>query len=208
MNGFVLRSAPTSADCHPVASEDRWADESFASVLGAARAGGRWAFERLYNSLAPAVVGYLRVQGAREPEDLTSEVFERIFTNLQRFEGSEAQFRSWVFTIAHHRLVDHRRRLLREPMPEHQLTPYGLDGGVGGDVEDEALRRVATARVRHLCDRLIPDQRDVILLRLFGDLTIDAVADLLGKSPGAVKALQHRAVTSLRRLVEREGVTF
>jgi RNA polymerase sigma-70 factor (ECF subfamily) len=191
-----------------VASEDRWTEESFASILTAAQAGARWAFERLYNTLAPAVVGYLRVQGAQEPEDLTSEVFERVFTNLHRFEGSEAQFRSWVFTIAHHRLVDDRRRVLRQPLPDFQLTPQGFDGGIGGDVEDEALRRVATARVRRLCDRLMPDQRDVILLRLFGDLTIEATADLLRKSPGAVKALQHRAVMSLRRLVEREGVTF
>ena len=189
-------------------SEDRWTEESFASILTAARAGAPWAFGRLYNGIAPAVVGYLRVQGAREPEDLTSDVFERVFTNLHRFEGSEAQFRSWVFTIAHHRLVDDRRRLLRQPLPEFQLTPHGFDGGIGGDVEDEALRRVATARVRHLCDRLVPDQRDVILLRLFGGLTIDEVAHLLKKSSGAVKALQHRAVTSLRRLVEREGVTF
>jgi RNA polymerase sigma-70 factor (ECF subfamily) len=69
-----------------------------------------WAFERLYADLAPVVAGYLRVQGAAEPEDLTSEVFLGVFTGIDSFEGSETQFRSWVFTIAYSRLVDERRR--------------------------------------------------------------------------------------------------
>jgi RNA polymerase sigma-70 factor (ECF subfamily) len=69
-----------------------------------------WAFERLYADLAPVVAGYLRVQGAAEPEDLTSEVFLGVFTGIDSFEDSETQFRSWVFTIAYSRLVDERRR--------------------------------------------------------------------------------------------------
>lgn len=69
-----------------------------------------WAFERLYADLAPVVAGYLRVQGAAEPEDLTSEVFLGVFTGLKLFSGTEQQFRSWAFTIADQRLVDERRR--------------------------------------------------------------------------------------------------
>jgi len=177
-------------------------DESFAALLGAAQAGGQWAYERLYRSLAPAVAGYLRVQGAAEPEDLTSEVFERAFSALGGFAGGEARFRSWVFTIAHHRLTDERRRVARRPV-RADAEPVER---AAGDVEEEAVRRLATERVRRLCEGLVPDQRDVLLLRMLAALTVDEIADALGKSPGAVKALQRRGLAALRRQMEREGV--
>ena len=179
-------------------------EESFASLLTAALAGGQWAYERLYRSLAPAVAGYLRVRGASDPDDLTSEVFERAFSALGTFSGGEAQFRSWVFTIAHHRLTDERRRAARRPAPADCEVPDTVRAHV--DVEDEAARRLATERVRRLCDALAPDQRNVLLLRMLADLTVDDIASTLGKTPGAVKALQRRGLAALRRQMEREGV--
>ena len=177
-------------------------DEPFSTLLTAAQAGGEWAYERLYRSLAPAVAGYLRVQGAAEPDDLTSEVFERAFRNLGGFSGGEAQFRSWVFTIAHHRLTDERRRVARRPVR--------ADGDVpelpAGDVEDDAVRRLATERVRRVCEGLAPDQRDVLLLRMLACLTVEEIAQALGKSPGAVKALQRRGLAAIRRQMQHEGV--
>ena len=178
--------------------------ESFASLLPAARAGAGWAFTRLYEGLAPAVAGYLAVQGAAEPDDLTSEVFQRAFTGIGSFSGDEGRFRSWVFTIAHNVLVDDRRRRDRRPV---QAGPAGHDP-VGGDVEDDALRRLSEERVRRLCDLLSPDQRDVLLLRLLAGLTLEETATALGRTTGAVKALQHRGVTALRRHLEREGVSL
>jgi RNA polymerase sigma-70 factor, ECF subfamily len=179
-------------------------DEAFAALLSAARAGGQWAYERLYRSLAPAVAGYLRVQGAAEPEDLTSEVFERAFSALGTFSGDEARFRSWVFTIAHNRLTDQRRRAGRRPVQVHDELPERA--APGEDVEDAVGRRLATERVRRLCDRLAPDQRDVLLMRMLGALTVDEVAEALAKSPGAVKALQRRGLAAVRRQLERQGV--
>ena len=177
-------------------------DESFATLLTAAQSGGEWAFERLYRSLAPAVAGYLRVQGAPEPEDLTSEVFERAFSGIGRFRGGESQFRSWIFTIAHHRLTDERRRAGRRPV----RADGDLPEVVAGDVEDEAVRRLATDRVRRLCEGLVPDQRDVLLLRMLAALTVEEIAQALGKSPGAVKALQRRGVAALKRQMQEQGV--
>jgi len=142
------------------------------------------------------------VQGAVEPDDLTSEVFERAFSALGGFTGGEAQFRSWVFTIAHHRLTDDWRRRARRPLAADSALPDGC----GGDVEEEAIRRLATARVRRLCEGLAPDQRDVLLLRMLGTLTIDEIAGTMGRTPGAVKALQRRGLAALRRQMEREGV--
>ncbi len=71
----------------------------------------------------------------------------------------------------------------------------------GGNVEDDALRRMSGDRVRSLVETLAPDQRDVILLRMVSDLTVDSIADILGKSPGAVKALQRRGLGALREKV-------
>ena len=193
----------------PIGGEDvlQPAGEAFDSLVSAARAGAPWAFERLYRQLAPAVAGYLRMQGASEPDDLTSDVFLRVFTGMGRFTGTGEQFRSWVFTIAHHRLVDDRRRLARRPQPAAE-DPSDLAIPLAADAEGEAMRRLSVQRVRALCDLLAPDQRDVLLLRMVGDLTLEETAEALGKSVGAVKSLQHRSVASLRRLAEREGVSL
>ena len=176
----------------------------FDAVLAAAQAGAGWAAERLWTSSAPAVAGYLRAQGAVEADDLTSEVFLGVFANLGSFSGSEKQFRSWVFTIAHRRLTDARRQAGRRPPPAWGVEPD--DGPPGPSAEQEALRRLSAERVRDLCEQLVPDQRDVLLLRLVGGLTVEEAAAALGKSEGAVKALQRRALVAARRIVDREGV--
>ena len=99
-----------------MAHHDRF-DGEFDTVLAAARTGSPSAFTRIFTALAPVVEGYLRLQGASEPEDLTIEVFLAVLRNLDSFEGDEAGFRSWVFTIAHRRLLDERRRGYRRPAP-------------------------------------------------------------------------------------------
>lgn len=181
--------------------------EGFGAVLAAAQAHDGWAFERLYVTLAPRVAGYLRLQGSPDPDDLTNEVFLSAFRSIGSFQGDEDHFRSWVFTIAHHRLTDERRRLGRRPrMADKDVT--SAPQATGGDVEDEALRRLSTERVRRLCERLAPDQRDVLLLRMVSGLSIEQSAEALGKSPTAVKALQRRALTAVRRTFEREGVSL
>jgi RNA polymerase sigma-70 factor (ECF subfamily) len=173
-------------------------------VLAAAREGDAEAWRRIYDSLAGRIAGYLRTQGAREPEDLTSEVFVAVIRNFRTFSGTEAQFRSWVFVIAHRRLQDERRRWSRRdevPMDDEL-------GGPAGDAEHDAMATLGSARVAEICQRLAPDQRDVLLLRLVGDLTIDQIAEVLGKSSGAVKALQRRGLHSIQRMTQREGVTL
>lgn len=175
----------------------------FAEVLQAARCGAPWAFERLYADVAPAVAGYLRVQRATEPEDLTSEVFLGVFRGLASFQGSEQQFRSWVFTIAHRRLQDERRRLARKPylaaMDAEMCMP-------GGDVEQEALDVLGEQWVMRVSAELSADQRTALLLRTVADLTAEEVAQVMGKTVGAVRALQRRALEALRRKLAKEGV--
>jgi len=177
----------------------------FGSLLAAAQSGAPWALERLYQAMAPPVVGYLRVQGVGDPEDLANEVFLGVLTRIKSFSGDEDRFRSWVFTIAHSRLVDERRRVDRRPMLAAKDHDARLDLA-GGDAEEEALQLLSTERVRSLCDQLVPDQRDVLLLRLMAGLTIEAIAEALGKSAGAVKALQRRGLANLRMILQRDPV--
>ena len=168
----------------------------FDDVLAAAQAGAAWAFEVLYRDLSPAVTGYLRLHGAAEPDDLASETFIGVFTGLAGFSGDEDALRAWVFTIAHRRLVDDWRRRSRRP----QVTddPGDLGVVVGGDAEDDALARVGAETVHRLCGGLPADQRSVLLLRILADLTVEQVAEVLGRSVGSVKALQRRGLRTLR----------
>ena len=173
---------------------------AFDDILTAARANAPWAFRRLFDDMAGAVAGYLRTQGAQDPDGLVNQVFLGVFSGLGRFEGREEQFRSWVFTIAHRRLTDERRRGGRRPAPADVAVPDIS----GGDAEHDALSSIGDARVRRLLDALVPDQRDVMLLRILGDLTVEQTAEALGKTPGAVKALQRRALSALRNRMGKE----
>ncbi len=178
---------------------------AFDDVLAAAQAGAAWAFEVLYRDLAPAVTGYLRLHGAAEPDDLASETFLGVFTGLAGFHGDEDALRAWVFTIAHRRLVDDWRRRSRRPHVTDD--PGDLAEQVGGDVEDDVLLRTGAQAVHDLCGTLPVDQRSVLLLRILADLTVEQVADVLGRSVGSVKALQRRGLRSLRDRIEQPAGT-
>lgn len=179
--------------------------QQFATTLEAARVGADWALDRIYRTLAPAVTAYLRLGGAEDPEDLTSEVFLGAFRGLGRFAGGEEDLRTWVFGIAHARLVDERRQMARR-VPT--TTSEGLDwpASAGPDVEAEAMAQLGLEELRSLCGCLAPDQSDVLLLRLAGDLSLEQVARALGKSAGAVKSLQHRGLDALRRELARRNM--
>jgi RNA polymerase sigma factor (sigma-70 family) len=188
-----------------VAGIERFNGE-FDAVLDGAHSGAPWAFERMFTTLAPVVTGYLRVQGAHEPEDLCSEVFVAVLRNVGRFEGDEAAFRSWVFTIAHRRLLDERRRHGRRPPFTTLSEALELTGP--DDVEGVVERAQRSEWVRELCEQLSPDQRDVLLLRLLGRLTLDEVAEAVDKSTVAVKALQRRGFRAIGRILAHEEVSL
>ena len=163
------------------------------------------ALERLYRELSPRVAGYLRAHGVADVGGTTHDVFLRVFANLGRFDGDEVALRSWVFTIAHHLMVDERRRHARRPAVASEAD---LDARpAGGDAEAAALASLGRDRVDELLARLSPDQRSVLLLRVVADLSIDDVSRILGKRVSAIKALQHRGLATLRRHLERGEVS-
>ena len=181
----------------------------FADLLTRAQQGQGSAWEQLYRWLAPTVAGYLRVQGARQVDDLTSEVFLALVRAIGTFRGNATQFRSFVFVIAHRRLQDERRREYRRT--EHEVRESfdeaTAGGAVAGNEGGEALGRLAGERVLAMCATLSPDQRDVVLLRVVADLSLEQVAAVVGKTRGAVKALQHRAFEQIRKEISREAVS-
>lgn len=171
-----------------------------------AKRGEAAAWNELYQQLAPAVFGYLRFRGAHEPDDLTSETFVAVFRNIATFEGDRDQLRSWVYAIAYRRLCDERRAEARHPDRARQRPTVDDHAPAMGDVERDADAAMSEGEVRRMCARLAPDQADVVLLRILGDLTVDQIADVVDKSPGAVKQLLRRAFATLRKISDQQAV--
>ncbi len=176
--------------------------DDFTVHLDAARRGSAASCRWLYESLAGRVCGYARAHGAPEPDDLTNEVFLRVFRSLDGFCGDEAAFRSWVFTITHRLLIDEHRRRGRRVQTVELSTPLASTIR-GGDAEADAVDSLTARNVALVLASLPKDQRDVLTLRVMGDLSVEQVAVMLGKRPGAVKSLQHRAVENLRRQLRK-----
>ena len=181
------------------------AGDRFAQRLSRARDGDEAAWAEIYAELAPVVLGYLRANGAPDPEDVLSEAFLQVARDIGGFEGDQASFRAWVFTITHHRLIDARRRSARRPV---ELSPEPPEPRARvADAAEEALNRIGLERVQEVLAGLSDEQREVLLLRLVGDLSIESVARAMGKRPGAVKALQRRGLAAIKRDLTRKGVT-
>lgn len=173
-------------------TDPAWLEDAFV----AAQAGQAWALRAVYEELAPRVHGYLRARGASEPEDLTSEVFLTVFSKLDTVTGGPAGLRTLAFSVAHARLVDDlRRRANRGATVSYEDWH---DERTAASSEDEAVDRISAEEIVALLDELSPDQRDVLLLRVVGDLSLEQAARAVGRSTGAVKQLQRRGLQALR----------
>jgi RNA polymerase sigma-70 factor, ECF subfamily len=178
--------------------------EQFQAVLAGARAGAEWAISVLYREHYPRLLRYLRAQEPVEGEDLAADAWLDAARGLGRFEGDEGAFRRWIFTIARRRLIDLRRRRTRSARALGALSQLAEQPDVEGagapvlaaSETDAALTRIAS---------LPPDQADVVLLRVVAGLEVADVARILGKKPGTVRVLQHRALQRLADELVREG---
>jgi RNA polymerase sigma factor (sigma-70 family) len=203
-------SVPTASgrcETHAAVVPRAWSviGEEFPRILEDAAGGHHGAIEAIYRDTAPVVMGYLRASGAISPEDLTGDVYVDALRGLKRFSGTEHQFRSWLLTIAHRRLVDdwrRRGRRMEDSVPAEHLGELNIDLTDG---EAEAMSRLRARGVLEAIEELTEDQRSVLYLRVIGDLPVLEVARILGKPETAIKALQRRAVARLRRLLEEAG---
>ena len=177
-----------------------------------ARAGDTHALGRLYDTYRDRVVRFAtgRLGDAEKAEDVTSETFESVLRNLGSYRAG-TDFEAWLFTIAHRRVADHFRRRSRRREVELDETVHPTDrGGLPGSLpavagpEEAVLAAERRAEVAGAFRRLRADQQEVLALRVLGGLSAVQVAEVLGKSEGAVRVAQHRALRSLRELM---GVT-
>lgn len=160
------------------------------------------AFAVLYTRYVDSIFRYTyRRLGTREQaEDATSQVFHKAYSSLGRFQGGS--FRAWLFTIAHNVVIDSYRR---------GRPSWSLDDASEIPDRERSPEELAIAaderRTLHECVRLLaPDQRRVVELRLAG-LTGAEIAQVLDRNVGAVKMLQHRAMTRLRELMGAHSTT-
>ena len=160
------------------------------------------AFGRLWTHLSPAVAAYFRAHAVDEADDLTSEVFLAAFRALRPGTENTEQFRGLLFRIAHRRYVDWVRSRVRKGTP----LPYDpfLDDRATESAEDCVTVLLGNERAVALLDLLTPDQRQVVTLRVLGDLTLQQTAEVLGRDVGTVKSLQHRGLARLRRAIEQQ----
>lgn len=172
-------------------------------AVSAAKNGADWGWTALYRALAPTITGYLRAQGAPEPEDVCAEVFIQAVKGIDRFKGDGSAFKSWIFCIAHNKLVDDIRLRRRRPV---ELSPdAGRNVVHSVNVEDQVMRNLADRQVRQMFSQLTEDQRNVMYLRMIGGLTLEEVAKVVGKPSSAVKALQRRGLGAIKRQLPAQG---
>lgn len=172
--------------------------------MTAAQAGESCALGALYQASQPRLLRYLAYREPRAAEDLASETWIKVARSLHHFRGDESAFRAWLFTIARHSLVDWRRAQLRRPesaTDPDQLRDQLRDQCGGADTELLAIEGLSTESTLRLISDLPPDQADVVLLRVVAGLDAARVGQVMGKRPGTIRVLQHRALQRLAALL-------
>jgi RNA polymerase sigma-70 factor (ECF subfamily) len=173
---------------------------NFPATLEAAQAGGEWALAELFAEYQPVLLRYLRGRAPDIADDIASETWISAAQHLNSFEGDGDGFRAWLFTIARRRVIDQRRRDKRRPTTAGgddiaeetaSLDPSPEEAVAAVLAGDEAARRISSL--------LSPDQADVILLRVVGGLSVDEVANIMGKRPGNIRVLQNRGLRRLQK---------
>jgi RNA polymerase sigma-70 factor (ECF subfamily) len=175
-------------------------------VVAAAATGDSDALGTVYAVLAPGVLGYLRARGVDDPEAVTNDVFVKLLPQIRNLRGGVDGVRKLTFTIARARMIDQLRARGRVgPIAEYDAQ---TDQRSVPSAEDDAHAAISLARVRAVLEVLPDDQREVLTLRVVADLSIEQVAEVIGRTPGAVKQLQRRGMLTLRAALQERRVTL
>ncbi|MFC1939419.1 sigma-70 family RNA polymerase sigma factor [Chloroflexota bacterium] len=167
------------------------------SLVRRAREGDHQAFAQLYEENFDRIYRYvvIRIGDKMEAEDMTQQVFLKAIQSISSFKWKNIPLSAWLFRIAHNQLVDRLRKKKKRvaaPLDESLLTS-------DSNPQLMAERNLDIEQLLRATQRLTQAQREVISLRFAGDLPIAQVAKVMGKSQGAVKALQHSAIVALRK---------
>jgi RNA polymerase sigma-70 factor (ECF subfamily) len=159
------------------------------------------AFGRLYELHLDSIYRYIyyRVGAAAEAEDLTEQVFLKAWEHIGAYDDRGLPFAAWLYRMAHNLVIDyHRTRKVAEP-----LTEFLVEKTAGP--QETVERHMEMAEVAAALRRLNPDQQQIIILRFVQGCTHAEAAAIMGKSEGALRALQCRALTSLHELLETQS---
>jgi len=180
--------------------------DDFARVLADAQGGSEDQFAVLWRDANPALLRYLRVLAPQSAEDIASETWVHVVRGLPRFIGDEAAWRAWLFTTARRRLIDQARSRKRHPAePLDEISAAEVPSTP--DAAQYALDNIATESALALLCQLPALQAEVIMLRVVAGLDTDAVAVMLGKSPGNIRVTAHRGLKKLESLLVTAGIT-
>ena len=160
------------------------------------------AWQTIYDRYYRRLFGYLyyRVGDPDLAEEMVAQVFERAVKNISRYRYRGTDLGAWLNRIAANLAHDaHRRQKSRPPAPL-ELNEAWI--GDGPDPAHQALHSESSRMLTKALSQLTPDQREVILLRFVARMTSSDIGRQMGKTTGAIKALQHRALASLRRELE------
>ena len=168
-----------------------------------AQQGDREALESLYLLHFERIYSYLHmsVGNRHDAEDLTTQTFLKMLEAIGRFRWRSAPFSAWLFRIAHNLAMDHFRTTKRWQPEEEVPEPAGSELP---SAEDEALQSIGRRSMLELIEDLSHDQQQVLTLKFVFNFSNGDAATILGKTEGAVKSLQHRALASLQKQVTRD----
>ncbi len=156
------------------------------------------AFGRLYEAYFEKIYRYvaIKIGNRTEAEDLTQQVFVNALESIGSYKTREVPFSAWLYRIAHNQIVDTLRKRSRRPTLElDESMPIPAEG----DLVEETELKLQTKELVEAAKKLTKLQQEVIALRFGADLPIAQVAKVMGKTEGAIKAMQHSAVAALRR---------
>ncbi len=162
------------------------------------------AFGRLYDEFADRVYGFVRarVRDARDAEELTETVFLKAWEAIPTYEQRGLPFSAWLFRIARNAVIDFARAQRRRPEMTDEAEAENLPSDVRPD--DEVLARLDAEIIREAIGRLTEEQSAVVTMRFLWGCSLKDAAGVLGTTEGAIKALQHRALRSLSRMLAEE----
>jgi len=179
-----------------------WQDIEDIELLKRAQDGDADAFGEIYQRYAEAVFRFLyaHVDDRMDAEDLTEEIFFKVWRSISSYRDQGTPFLAFLFKIARNALIDHYRRSGKNEQPVSiEDTPI-QDNGV--DPGEEAIAKLEHAEIRQVLNQLREDYRTVLILRFLSDLSPQEAAHTMGRSTGAIRVLQHRALAAARDLLE------
>jgi RNA polymerase sigma-70 factor, ECF subfamily len=164
--------------------------------------GDREALEDLYLIHFDRIYSYLHmsVGNRHDAEDLTTQVFVKMLESIGKFRWRSAPFSAWLFRIAHNLAMDHFRANKRWQPEEEVPEP---DPGEGSAAEEEALEAIGRQSMLELIEKLSHEQQQVLTLKFVFNFSNAEAATILDKTEGAIKSLQHRALASLQRQLNK-----